>query len=53
MSCPSDWSAFGLALLGLSALLVALPLGFILWFVLRRSITFNPDEVGRSPEVEP
>jgi transcriptional regulator with XRE-family HTH domain len=45
MTCPPDWSAFGLALIGLSALLVAMPLACILWFVFRRTITIDPDEV--------
>jgi hypothetical protein len=60
MSCPPDWSgvagfaSFGLALLGLSALLVAMPLGFILWFVLGRTVTFNPSaRSAEYPEVEP
>jgi hypothetical protein len=44
MTCPPDWSAFGLALLGLSALLVALPLGFILWLALQRTVALNPPE---------
>jgi hypothetical protein len=41
-SCPPDWSALGSILLGLAALLVALPLGFILWFVFARTVAFNP-----------
>jgi hypothetical protein len=44
MTCPSDWGTFGLVLLGIAALQIALPLGFILWFVLRRSISLNPQE---------
>jgi hypothetical protein len=44
MTCPSDWLAYGVALLGIAALLVALPLGFILWLVLQRTVTLSPPE---------
>jgi hypothetical protein len=50
MTCPSDWSAFGLTLIGIAALAVAMPLGFILWFVLGRSISFNPRETKNDIE---
>jgi hypothetical protein len=49
MTCP-DWSGFGSLLLGLAALLVALPLGFILWFVLCRTVTLNPSEMKNDIE---
>jgi hypothetical protein len=52
MTCPADWSAFGLALIGIASVLVGLPLGCILWFVFARTIRLNPDEVRRSPEME-
>jgi hypothetical protein len=47
MTCPSDWGAFAQVLLGIAALQIAIPLGFILWFVLRRTVTIDPDEVDR------
>jgi hypothetical protein len=50
MTCPPDWSALGSVLLGLAALLVALPLGFILWFVFARTIAFNPREMKNDIE---
>jgi hypothetical protein len=50
MTCPSDWSTFGSLLLGLAALLVALPLGFILWFVLCRTVSLNPQETKNDIE---
>jgi hypothetical protein len=52
MTCPADWSAFGLTLIGIACLSVGLPLGLILWFVLGRTITLNPDEARRSQEME-
>jgi hypothetical protein len=52
MTCPADWSAFGLTLVGIASVLVALPVSFICWFVLCRTATLNPDEVRRSPEME-
>jgi hypothetical protein len=42
MTCPSDWGTFGSVLLGIAALQIAMPLGFILWFVLKRTVTLNP-----------
>jgi hypothetical protein len=40
MSCDPT----GLTLIGVAALFVALPLGFILWFVFAHTVNMNPPE---------
>lgn len=46
MTCLG-WLAFGYVLHGIAYMLVAVPLGFILWLVLARTVTIKP------PEMEP